>query len=98
MARMLQGGFGTTLGLFFVVIAVLLHGVFLPEQTQFANDGPLGELMAQCHRLPDRFTGCWSDLNSVGFNGGVASRTSVSVWNGYWDRFGFPSFMRLWRC
>ena len=70
---MLQGGFGTTLGLFFVVIAVLLHGVFLPEQTQFANDGPLGELMAQCHRLPDRFTGCWSDLNSVGFNGGVAS-------------------------
>ena len=63
----------TTLGLFFVVIAVLLHGVFLPEQTQFSNDGPLGELMAQCHRLPDRFTGCWSDLNSVGFNGGAAS-------------------------
>ena len=73
IARMLTGGWGTTSLLFLAVLSILLHGVFLPGHTLFANDGPLGELMAQCHRLPDRFTGCWADLNSVGFNGGAAS-------------------------
>ena len=61
------------LALFFLVAAVMFRGVFSPEQTLFSNDGPLGELMAQCHHLPDRFAGCWQDLDSVGFNGGAAS-------------------------
>ena len=73
MARLRAGGFVTALGLFLAVVAIMLYGVFLPEQTLFSNDGPLGQLMAQCHRLPDRFAGCWLDLNSVGFNGGAAS-------------------------
>jgi hypothetical protein len=72
-ARILRGGFGTTLLLYFAVLAVLFYGVFLPGQTLFSNDGPLGELMAQCHRLPGRFLGCWTDLNNVGFNVGAAS-------------------------
>jgi transposase len=45
-------GARTTLFLFFVVLAILFHGVFLPDQTLFSNDGPLGELMTQCHQLP----------------------------------------------
>ena len=73
MARLRAGGFTTALVLLLAVIVVLFHGVFLPEQTLFSNDGPLSQLMAQCHRLPDRFFGCWLDLNSVGFNGGAAS-------------------------
>ena len=72
-ARILRGGFGSTLLLYFVVLAVLFYGVFLPGQTLFSNDGPLGELMAKCHQLPQRFLGCWADLNSVGFNTGAAS-------------------------
>ncbi len=72
-ARILRGGFGTTFLLYFAVLAVLLYGVFLPGQTLFSNDGPLGELMAKCHHLPDRFFGCWADLNSVGFNASAAS-------------------------
>ena len=44
----------------------------------FSNDGPLGELMAKCHHLPDRFLGCWADLNSIGFNASAAS-PSISL-------------------
>ena len=73
MARLRAGGLATALTVLALVVAGMLHGVFLPGQTLFSNDGPLGELMAQCHRLPDRFTGCWLDLNNVGINGGAAS-------------------------
>jgi len=44
--------------LLFVVLSVLLCGDYLPGNILFSNDGPLGRLMAQCHRLPARFTGC----------------------------------------
>lgn len=73
MTRLRTGGILTALGVFFLVMAGTLRGVFWPGQTLFSNDGPLGQLMAECHRLPQRFTGCWLDLNSVGFNGGAAS-------------------------
>jgi hypothetical protein len=59
--------------LLLAALSLLLHGVFAPGQTLFSNDGPLGRLMAQCHQLPGRFTGCWSDLNSVGFSSGTAT-------------------------
>ncbi len=52
--------------LLFVVLSVLLCGDYLPGNILFSNDGPLGRLMAQCHRLPARFTGCWEDLNLIG--------------------------------
>ena len=73
MARLRAGGFFTALLVLLVVVSGLLPGVFLPGQTLFSNDGPLGQLMAQCHHLPARFAGCWLDLNNVGFNGGAAS-------------------------
>jgi hypothetical protein len=53
--------------LLFVVLSLLLCNDYLPGNILFSNDGPLGRLMAQCHRLPDRFTGCWEDLNLLGF-------------------------------
>ncbi len=73
VGRLLRGGLWTTLSLYLAVLAVLFWGVFVPGQTLFSNDGPLGQLMAQCHALPARFLGCWADLNSVGFNNGSAS-------------------------
>ena len=73
MARFKAGGLPAAVALFTLVLVILLGGVFSPGQTLFSNDGPLGELMAQCHRLPGRFLGCWIDLNSVGFGGGAAS-------------------------
>ena len=49
-----------------VVLGTLLCRTYLPGRIPFSNDGPLGRLMAQCHRLPARFTGCWEDLNLLG--------------------------------
>jgi hypothetical protein len=73
LTRLLAGGFAVTVGLFLALLAVMFYGVFLPDQTLFSNDGPLSQLMAACHRLPDRFAGCWLDLNNVGFNGAAAA-------------------------
>ena len=60
------------------VLALLFHDVFRPDHTLFSNDGPLGRLVSECHQLPGRFTGCWGDLNSIGFNNGTAS-PSISL-------------------
>jgi hypothetical protein len=49
------------------VIVVLLGEGCLPGRTFFSNDAPLGRTMSACHRLPQRFAGCWQDLNSVGY-------------------------------
>ncbi len=67
-----QYGPGPMLLLLVVVISLLLGGGYLPGRIQFSNDGPLGRLMAQCHHLPDRFFGCWNDLNFVGYTEGAA--------------------------
>jgi hypothetical protein len=53
---------------------LLLFGKgLLPDHTLFSNDGPLGRLMSQCHHLPDRFFGCWQDLDGIGYSEGSAS-------------------------
>jgi hypothetical protein len=49
-----------------LMVALLGEGC-LPGRTFFSNDGPLGRRMSACHRLPERFTGCWEDLNSIGY-------------------------------
>jgi hypothetical protein len=49
-----------------LVLSVLFYRDCLPQTILYSNDGPLGRLMSQCHRLPDRFTGCWEDLNVLG--------------------------------
>jgi hypothetical protein len=53
--------------LLFVTLSGFFWQVFLPGHTLFSNDGPLARLVAQAHKLPERFTGCWFDLNSVGY-------------------------------
>ena len=63
--------------LLFAVLSVCLYGDYVPDNILFSNDGPLGRLMSQCHRLPDRLTGCWEDLNFLGFrNWGTAPSIS----------------------
>ena len=52
--------------LLLITLSVLFCGDYLPGNILFSNDGPLGRLMSQCHHLPDRFTGCWEDLNLFG--------------------------------
>jgi len=59
--------------LLLAALSLLLCGAFLPNQTLFSNDGPLGRIISECHQLPGRFIGCWGDLNGIGFNGGTAT-------------------------
>ena len=55
-----------------VILSLLFFRSFLPGYTVFSNDGPLGNLVSQPHRLPEGFTGGWQDLNSIGFREGGA--------------------------
>jgi len=54
------------------MLLVMFWATFLPGKTLFSNDGPLGRLATQCHHLPERFTGSWNDLNSIGSSEGAA--------------------------
>ncbi len=65
-----------------VPLGVLLGRALLPDQTLFSNDGPLGRLMAECHRLPESFTGVWQDLNSSGYReqGALPNLSSAMRW------------------
>ena len=65
-------GFGLMALLLLGVLGLLLGRAWLPGQTLFSNDGPLGRLMSDCHQLPSRFFGCWQDLNSIGYREGSA--------------------------
>lgn len=71
--RKLKVEFAVVFLLLLAVLGALFHGVFLPDQTLFSNDGPLGRVISDCHKLPDRFFGCWGDLNGIGFSGGAAT-------------------------
>jgi hypothetical protein len=62
---------GTRWNTVILVLAVLLTAFFfrsfVPGQTLFSNDGPLGRISADYHRLPDTFAGAWNDLNFAGY-------------------------------
>jgi hypothetical protein len=45
----------------------------VPGYTVSSNDGPLGALKAESHRLPREFFGGWQDLNTIGTRGGGSS-------------------------
>src|SRR5262245_6327585 len=54
-------------------LCLLFLRSLVPGLTVFSNDGPLGTLIAADHRMPDKFTAGWQDLNSIGGYEGVAS-------------------------
>jgi hypothetical protein len=72
-ARLPCAGLAAMVLLLFAALSILLYRDYLPENIMYSNDGPLGRLMSQCHHVPDRFTGCWEDLNLIGMrNWGTA--------------------------
>ena len=64
------------------VLAVLFWRSFHPAWVQFANDGPLGGMMAERTRVPATFTGAWGDLNGYGNRelGAVPNITFTLYW------------------
>ncbi|MEW6304518.1 MAG: hypothetical protein AB1705_13655 [Verrucomicrobiota bacterium] len=49
-----------------IVLVALFSKSFQASQALFANDGPLGQNMAEYGRLPGAFAGMWNDLYWVG--------------------------------
>jgi hypothetical protein len=66
-SRIVSSGPALMFVLLAALMVALLGGGCLPGHTLFSNDAPLGRISSACHRLPQRFTGCWEDLNSVGY-------------------------------
>ena len=63
------------IGLLGGTLAVLFFRSFLPHQILFANDGPLGSMVAECNRLPGRFFGTWRNNSWVGAEAPTAAPT-----------------------
>ena len=61
-----RGGFLLCLAVLVAVLGAIFHQSFDPEQVHFANDGPLGSIMAQSDLAWQNFRGYWQDLNWVG--------------------------------
>jgi hypothetical protein len=57
--------------LIFIVLSVLFRYNYLPGFTLASNDGPIGTLKSDSHKLPEEFFGGWQDLNSVGIREGT---------------------------
>ncbi len=53
-------------GVLGAALAVLFYKSFQPHQVLFANDSPLGTMVAECNRLPGRFFGTWRNLWWIG--------------------------------
>jgi len=66
-------------GLLGAVLAVLFCRSFLPHQVLFANDIPLGALLAECNRLPGRFFGTWRNLSWLGMEAPSAAPTLSAI-------------------
>jgi hypothetical protein len=74
------------------LLALLFHKSFFPGQVLFSNDGPLGRLVSQCHRMPASFTGTWQDLNVMGIREGGALPNITSGLRLLLGPFGFSKF------
>jgi hypothetical protein len=66
------------LGLLGGVLLALFYKSLDSHQVLFANDAPLGFLMAACNRLPGRFAGTWRDLVWLG-GAGAASSPNITM-------------------
>jgi hypothetical protein len=75
-------GFLLLVAVLLVTLFALFHKSFVPDQALFANDGPLGVLMADYYGAPGGFVGVWDNLHWVGMYGG--------------HFFAIPTYLLLW--
>ena len=77
-----SGGLASFVGILCVILGCLFLRSFAPAWVVFANDGPLGAMMAERGRLPENFMGSWSDLNGYGSRdpGALPNLTGGLLW------------------
>ena len=68
-------------GVLGAALAVLFCRSFLPHQILFANDGPLGAMVAEANRLPGRFFGTWRNNWWIGVESPSAAPTLSAIFN-----------------
>ena len=68
-------------GVLGAALAVLFYRSFLPHQVLFANDGPLGAMVAECNRLPGRFFGTWRNISWIGVEAPSAAPTLSAIFS-----------------
>ncbi len=75
-------GLGVFIGLLCLVLGLLFVRSLDPAYVVFANDGPLGAMMAERAKVPEAFTGSWADLNGYGARdpGALPNLTSSLLW------------------
>jgi hypothetical protein len=66
-------------GLLGGILAVLFYRSFLPHQVLFANDSPLGAMLADCNSLPSRFFGTWRNTFWLGQEAPTATPTVSAI-------------------
>jgi len=67
-----SGSFLVALLILGAILGFLFRNSFNPSQVIFSNDGPLGTLQCESIRLPDAFSGNWTDLHWLGSDGGFS--------------------------
>ena len=77
-----RAGLGGFAGILCVILGLLFLRSFAPAWVVFANDGPLGAMMAERAQVPEAFTGSWADLNGYGSRdpGALPNLTSGLLW------------------
>ncbi len=75
-----------------VTLGILFYRSFEPDMVHFSNDGPLGPMHSACVKPPGIFSGFWSDLNSLGGNGGSAAPDISGIIGWLLGPVGFAKF------
>jgi hypothetical protein len=91
--RAALGSFGWLAAVLCGVLAVLFWRVLDPSWVLFANDGPLGAMMADRGQLPATFSGAWSDLNGYGVR---ESGAAPDITNGLFWLLGPLGFSKIY--
>jgi hypothetical protein len=80
LATTFRRAFLPTLLVFAAILALFFYKSLTPGFVIFSNDGPLGTMMAECHRVPATLTGGWLDLNTIGIReGGAVPNISTAL-------------------
>src|SRR5688572_2017365 len=71
--------FAITVAVVAGIAAFVFVRSFSPEQVLFANDGPLGALVAKSGNMTDAWRGVWQDLNWLGIENPAALPHTASL-------------------
>jgi len=79
-------------GVLGAALAVLFYRSFLAHQVLFANDGPLGAMVAECNRLPGRFFGTWRNNLWIGMEAPSAAPSLTALFGTIFPTVFFLKF------